>query len=76
MVSGLELAVELTLTLPVNGSANEGTLTHVINATKLGILTKRALTREVLSLILKRVATRVYEVRDGAIRELIDHRRD
>src|SRR5574341_111292 len=27
-------------------------------------------------LILKRVATRVYEVKDGALRELIDHRRD
>jgi ATP-binding cassette subfamily F protein 3 len=27
-------------------------------------------------LILKRVATRVYEVKDGGVRELIDHRRD
>ncbi len=27
-------------------------------------------------LILKRVATRVYEVKDGVVRELIDHRRD
>jgi ATPase subunit of ABC transporter with duplicated ATPase domains len=27
-------------------------------------------------LILKRIATRVYEVKDGGVRELIDHRRD